>query len=165
MIPTDETRAIGCCTPSPTGKERFPDSEQLGHLGGGTFACVRALSEPREGGSRTAHDEVTRVFAWPFRVDGQQISTEIKCGVACFPEDGRDANQLVQNAEAALKEARASGERYLHHRVEMNSELARRVGMEHRLRMALEKGQFHLYYQPKLTLPTARHLWSRPLLR
>jgi hypothetical protein len=38
----------------------------------------------------------------------------------------------VRNAEAALKEAKSSGEKYLHHRIEMNSELARRVAMEHR---------------------------------
>jgi len=47
----------------------------------------------------------------------------------------------VQNAEAALKEAKTSGERYLHHRIEMNSELARRVELEQRLRTALDKGQ------------------------
>jgi len=47
----------------------------------------------------------------------------------------------------------------------MNSELARRVGMEHRLRTALEKGQFLLHYQPKITLHTGRIASVEALLR
>jgi hypothetical protein len=62
----------------------------------------------------------------------------IKRGVACYPDNGKEPNEVAQNADAALKEAKTSGEQYLHHRIEMNSELARRVGMEHRLRSALE---------------------------
>ena len=71
----------------------------------------------------------------------------------------------MQNAEAALKEAKASGEKYLHHRVEMNSELAKRVGMEHRLRTALEDEQFELHYQPKITLRTGKIAGVEALLR
>src|SRR5437763_1741184 len=131
-------------------KAHFPDTEQLAHLGGGTFACVNASRERADAKIRTLHEDVARVFGRPLSVDGREIIAEIKSGVACYPDDGREANELVQNAEAALKEAKTSGERYLHHRVEMNSELARRVGLEQRLRTALDKGQFLLHYQPKI---------------
>src|SRR5205814_1831234 len=114
---------------------------------------------------RTLHEDVARVFARPFSVDGREIVAEIKSGVACYPDDGREANELVQNAEAALKEAKTSGERYLHHRIEMNSELARRVGLEQRLRTALDQGQFLLHYQPKITLHTGRIASVEALLR
>jgi diguanylate cyclase (GGDEF)-like protein len=143
-------------------KERFPDTEQLAHLGGGTFVCVNALRERTAGDT---HEDVTRLFARPFSVDGREIVTEIKCGVACYPQDGGEANGLVHNAEAALKAAKTSGERYLHHRMEMNSELARRVGMEHRLRSALDNGQFLLYYQPKIALRTGTVASAEALLR
>jgi len=86
------------------------------------------------------HDDITRIFARPFSVDGREIVAEIKSGVACYPDDGHEPHELVQNAEAALKEAKTSANAIWHHRIEMNSELARRVGMEHRLRTALEKG-------------------------
>ena len=65
----------------------------------------------------------------------------------------------------SLKEAKTSGERYLHHRIEMNSELARRVGLEQRLRTALDEGQFLLHYQPKITLHTGRIASVEALLR
>jgi diguanylate cyclase (GGDEF)-like protein len=146
-------------------KAQFPDSEQLAHLGGGTFVCMNASREPAETETRTLRDDVTRIFARPFSVDGREIVAEIKSGVASYPDDGHEPHELVQNAEAALKEAKTSGERYLHHRVEMNSELARRVGMEHRLRTALDKGEFLLHYQPKITLRTGRIASVEALLR
>ena len=146
-------------------KAHFPDSEQLAHLGGGTFVCMNASRERAETEIRTLHNDVTRIFARPFSVDGREIVAEIKSGVACYPDDGHEPHELVQNAEAALKEAKTSGERYLHHRVEMNSELARRVGMEQRLRTALDQGQFLLHYQPKITLRTGRIASVEALLR
>src|SRR5437879_2688642 len=146
-------------------KESFPDTEQLAHLGGGTFVCVNALREPTAGDLRTSHEDITRLFAQPFSVDGREIAAEAKCGVACYPDDGQEPNELVHNAEAALKEAKTSGEQYLHHRIEMTSELARRVGMEQRLRTALDDGQFLLHYQPKISLRTGRVASVEALLR
>jgi diguanylate cyclase (GGDEF)-like protein len=146
-------------------KGHFPDTEQLAHLGGGTFVCMSALPERAVDEIRDLQHEFTRVFDRPFDVDGHEIVATIKSGHACYPEDGKEPNELVQNAEAALKEAKTSGEQYLHHRIEMNSELARRVGMEHRLRMALDEGQFVLFYQPKVTLRTGKIGGVEALLR
>ena len=146
-------------------KGHFPDTEQLAHLGGGTFVAMSTLPEQGASATRTWHRNLAQLFDRSFDVDGHDIVAKIKSGVACFPQDGRESQELVQNAEAALKEAKAAGEQYLHHRIEMNSELARRVGMEHRLRTALADEQFVLHYQPKVTLRTGRIAGVEALLR
>ena len=126
---------------------------------------MRALPERAENENRTLHRDFTRLFDRPFSVDGHEIVAKIKTGLACYPEDGREPNELVQNAEAALKQAKTSGEQYLHHRIDMNSGLARRVGMEHRLRTALDYEEFVLHYQPKITLSTGKISSVEALLR
>jgi diguanylate cyclase (GGDEF)-like protein len=146
-------------------KSHFPDTEQLAHLGGGTFVSMGALPERAEDENRILHHDFALLFDRPFSVDGHEIVAKIKSGFACYPEDGKEPNELVQNAEAALKEAKTSGEKYLHHRIEMNSDLARRVGMEHRLRTALDDEQFVLHYQPKVTLSTGKIAGVEALLR
>jgi diguanylate cyclase (GGDEF)-like protein len=146
-------------------KSHFPDTEQLAHLGGGTFVSMSSLPEHVDDEFRTLHHDVTGVFERPFSVDGREIVAKIKSGLACYPEDGQEPNELVQNAEAALKEAKNAGEQYLHHRIEMNSALAHRVGMEHRLRMALDNDQFVLHYQPKVTLQSGKIASVEALLR
>src|SRR5205807_1144881 len=105
------------------------------------------------------------LFCEPRRIACRDVVAEIKSGVACYPQDNIEPHDLVQNAEAALKEAKTSGERYLHHRVEMNAELARRLSMEQRLRAALETDQFRLYYQPKIALRNGRVAGVEALLR
>src|ERR1700734_29765 len=146
-------------------KGHFPDTEQLAHLGGGTFLSMSALPERAEDEIRVLNRDFNQVFDRPFSVDGREIVVKIKSGLACYPEDGKEPHTLVQNAEAALTEAKTSGEQYLHHRIEMNSELARRVGMEHRLRSALDGEQFVLHYQPKVTLRTGKISSVEALLR
>lgn len=146
-------------------KAQYPDPERLAHLGGGTFACVVALQGGGEGELQEMHQDLMRLFAQPFLIEGREIAVTAKSGFAFYPQNGREPNQLVQNAEAALKEAKASGEPYLHHRLEMNSALAARVKMEHRLRAALGNNQFELHYQPKLRLRTGRVEAVEALLR
>src|SRR6185437_9502479 len=76
----------------------------------------------------------------------------VKSGVALYPEDGQDANALVQNAEAALRNARTTGQRQLSYSAHQHGQDKARLALEHRLRVALERRQFELYYQPKVSV-------------
>jgi len=95
-------------------------------------------------------EQVIAVFRTPFTVDGRGIPVDVKCGFARYPDNGNDANALVQNAEGALRSAKSTGEKYQHHRLELSAAVVSRMTMEHRLRGAVERQEFELHYQPKV---------------
>ena len=72
---------------------------------------------------------------------------------------------IADEARAALHKAKTSGVRHLRHRPEMNSEVAQRLALEHRLRRALERSQFKLHYQPQVERATGRIVGAEALLR
>ena len=88
-----------------------------------------------------------------------------KIGVAVFPDDGTDADALMNNAEAALKKAKASRERYLFYAQKMTETVALSVGIENRLRRALEREEFVLHYQPKVNIESGKVTGAEALIR
>ncbi|HKT72203.1 MAG TPA: EAL domain-containing protein [Steroidobacteraceae bacterium] len=146
-------------------KHNFGDSDSLAHLDGGTFAAMISGRESYEDAVRLLHDRISAALTRPLNVSGRDIPVTIKAGLARFPENGADAESLLQNAEAALHRARQSGERYLRYRREMNSEVAERLALEQRLHVALAQNQFELHYQPKLSIATGAIVGAEALLR
>jgi EAL domain-containing protein (putative c-di-GMP-specific phosphodiesterase class I) len=88
--------------------------------------------------------------------EGREIPVSVKSGLALYPEDGKEAAVLAQNAEAALRNARASGQPHLHFSLEQHSAVVARLALEHKLRMALERRQFELHYQLKVGIKSRR---------
>ncbi|MEA3197933.1 MAG: hypothetical protein QOF32_1985, partial [Gammaproteobacteria bacterium] len=88
-----------------------------------------------------------------------------KIGVAIYPDDGTDADTLLQNAEAALKKAKTSRDRYLFYAQKMTETVATSLGMENRLRRALERDEFVLHYQPKVNLVSGKLTGAEALIR
>ena len=136
--------------------------EQLGYLGGGTFAIIDPHFGTTEGAVSAVLDDICGA---PFAIEGRSLRLSFRSGVARSPGDATDADTLVQRAEAALKEAKEVGEPYVHYRLEMHSEIAERLELEHRLRTALDEQQFQIHYQPQLNLATGRIESVEALLR
>ena len=88
-----------------------------------------------------------------------------KIGVAVFPDDGTDAEMLFNNAEAALKKAKASRDRYLFYAQKMTETVALSLGIENRLRRALERDEFVLHYQPKVNIASGKVTGAEALIR
>jgi EAL domain-containing protein (putative c-di-GMP-specific phosphodiesterase class I) len=88
-----------------------------------------------------------------------------KVGVALFPEDGTEADTLFRNAEAALKKAKASGDRYLFYAQKMTETVAGRLVLDYQLRHALDNDQFVLHFQPKVSLASAKLTGAEALIR
>ena len=147
-------------------KQRFPRTEELAHFGGGTFAVMSEIgTRSRDDMMQVGREHAEVLFGAPFMIEGREIPVAVRSGFAMFPEHGTDANGLVQNAEAALQTARASGERQIHYSPERHSELVARLALEHKLRLALEKRQFELHYQPKVNVITRRIQGVEALIR
>jgi EAL domain-containing protein (putative c-di-GMP-specific phosphodiesterase class I) len=85
--------------------------------------------------------------------------------VALLPDDGADADTLFRHAEAALKKAKAHGDRYLLYTPQMTHAVAGKVVLENQLRLALERGEFVLHYQPKVNLGSGRMTSAEALIR
>jgi diguanylate cyclase (GGDEF)-like protein len=144
-------------------KDRLHGTDRAAHLSGGTFAALFSPEQSNE--LRQLRTQVAEMFAEPFVIQGRQIPVSVCSGIATYPENGQDAATLVHNAEAALKTAKASGEKMLRHKPGMNSALAERLAVEHRLRVALDRRQFVLHYQPKVSLSSGRIVGVEALLR
>lgn len=134
-------------------KRRFPETEKVAHFGGGTFAVIRELG-PKSGEEliAAAREHAAALFGDPFMIEGREILIAVRSGFAVYPEHGKDAGTLVQNAEAALRNARAAGERQLHYSAQKHSQLVSNLALETKLRRALERDQYELYYQPKVNV-------------
>jgi diguanylate cyclase (GGDEF)-like protein len=144
-------------------KGRLGQSEHVAHLGGATFACF--VDDVDGDDQRQVHGRISDIFSEAFMLDGRYLPISVTCGIAVYAEDGAEGATLVQNAEAALRAAKASGEKLVRHRAGMNSALTERLATEHRLRSALSRNQFQLFYQPKVSLTSGRVVGVEALLR
>jgi diguanylate cyclase (GGDEF)-like protein/PAS domain S-box-containing protein len=118
-------------------------------LGADHFAIVMPGLSNAEEIARRTELRAGEVLGVPFVVGEAELRMSAHVGIALFPDDATDADRLLRNAEAALKKAKATGERYVFYTQEMTARIAEKLSLESRLRQALEKEQFVLHYQPK----------------
>jgi diguanylate cyclase len=145
-------------------KGRF-ETERLAHLGGGCFAMILEDAGDQDSALRELRQHTTALLGEPVRINNHDIPISVKSGLACRGPASPGAETLVQNAEAGLAQAKAAGEQYHHHQLDLSSKLAARLALEHRLRGALENHRYLLYYQPKINIATGRMEGVEALLR
>jgi diguanylate cyclase (GGDEF)-like protein/PAS domain S-box-containing protein len=101
----------------------------------------------------------------PFKLNDAVFRVAAKVGMAVCPDDGTDADALFRNAESALKKAKLSGVKYLSYSANMTVSVAGQLTLENQLRQALERGEFALFYQPKINLVSGEITGAEALLR
>ena len=115
--------------------------------------------------ARVLEKTIAAFMKHEFSLNNTVYRMAAKIGVAVFPDDGTDADALFNNAEAALKKAKASRDRYLFYAQKMTETVALSLGIENRLRRALEREEFVLYYQPKVSIVTGKMTGAEALIR
>jgi len=144
---------------------RLGDATLLARVGADQFAVV--LPEVNQEGDVTGLLEKTveALGQQDFRLEGLDCRIGAKVGVAVLPDDGAEVDDLLENAEAALKRAKARGDRYLFYTEKMTEMVAGRLALENQLRQALDRQEFVLHYQPKVSLATGRITGAEALIR
>jgi diguanylate cyclase (GGDEF)-like protein/PAS domain S-box-containing protein len=146
-------------------KNVFHDSGSLCHLGGGAFAAFSCHPPTGTDAPTVLRERMQVVFDEPFRVADQEIRLSARAGFAAFPEDGEDANALLQHARTALDHAKQSGEVFSRHRPSMSAAASERLNLITRLRAAAARQEFVLNYQPKVRLADGRIEGVEALIR
>jgi diguanylate cyclase (GGDEF)-like protein len=141
------------------------ETDLLARLGGDEFALLLRPIDGVDMAARVA-DRIIKTMRAPMNIGGQQIEIGASVGIAVGPGDGTSTDQLVKNADLALYKAKSEG-RSTYHFFEagMDAELQQRRSIEAGLRMAIQREQLRLMYQPLLGVDENRVTCVEALLR
>ncbi len=141
------------------------DDATISRMGGDEFVVL--LTDCRDADHvRDIAERILGIVSEPFLLDEyeQYISTSI--GVAVYPEDGRDDQTLIKNADIAMYRAKDRGRNgYYFYNPTLEAPIHMRLSQEKLLRRALEYDQFVVYYQPQLDVRTGDVVSVEALLR
>lgn len=141
------------------------DVNWVARISSDRFAVVRPILRVGESISALIESRLGELSDHPFRLDDAVFRISAKVGVAVFPHDGKDAQTLFAHAEAALKKAKLTGERFLLYTTSMTRHIAAKVTLEGKLRQAIDNEEFVLHYQPKVSLKSGKITSAEALIR
>ena len=147
-------------------KDALQKTDLLAHIGGDHFAiATHRAEEPGAGVHIILEQVLTALSGELFSVGGNDLRLAVRAGIAVYPADGHDVERLYRNAEAALKDAKRTGQRYQFYAPEMNARVAEQLKLENDLRDALLQEQYVLHYQPRFDLSSGRVVGLEALIR
>jgi diguanylate cyclase (GGDEF)-like protein len=128
-----------------------------------------ALLLPQIGGTEeivSVIEKIRQSLESPIKIDEMEFFVSTSVGVSLFPDDGADPENLIKNAAVALSRSKEHGEDgYRFYTGELNERALRRLELENRLRHALERDEFEVYYQPKKDFTSGRIVGMEALVR
>lgn len=141
------------------------DASLLARVSADHFAAVMPTVK-QEGSIVSLLEKMLDAFMeHPFQLNDAIFRISAKVGIALFPADGASVDALFKNAEAALKKAKASGDRYLFYTQTMTATVAVTLTLENQLRQAIDKEEFVLHYQPKVNIASEKLTGAEALIR
>jgi diguanylate cyclase (GGDEF)-like protein/PAS domain S-box-containing protein len=145
--------------------ESVRTGDLVARLGGDEFAVILGDLVQRDDANVIAH-KIIKALEQPFELNGQQVYVSASVGIAIYPDDGKNADYLIQCADTAMYGAKRAGRNaYQVYQPQMSEEVLGRMRLEMRLREALPRKELHLYYQPKVSLESGEISGFEALLR
>ena len=136
-------------------RKQCPPDATIARFGGDEFiiACETDSRAELELLADSLLQEITR----PIRIDSDRLEIHSSMGIAMMPEDGNDIDSLMQGADLALYHSKVNGRnQYSFFDPSMTRDLVRRREIESELRMAIQREELSIYFQPIVDLATGR---------
>ncbi len=152
-----------------TGKRLLASTRQpedmVARLGGDEFTILlRHIKDPSNAG--VVASKIITALAKPFRYNSHDLYVTPSIGISIYPKDGTDVGTLMRNADTSMYTAKQQGRNnYQYFTTESNNMSAHRLHMENRLRQAIEKDEFEVWYQPRFALQTQTMVSAEALIR
>ncbi len=138
--------------------------DTVARLGGDEFIVLSEVILPTD--AANVADRLVDAIAQPVLVYGHEVLVTSSVGIAVYPSDGHDIHTLLTNADAAMYHAkRLGGTGYSFFEPSMNADAHEQIELLHDLRLAQERGELALHYQPKFEAPSGPVLGAEALLR
>jgi diguanylate cyclase (GGDEF)-like protein len=146
-------------------KDAVRECDTVARLGGGEFVVVLHAVDPDASPGALVR-KILNQFQAPFTVDGQPLYVTASAGASMYPQDGSSCDGLLRCADAALHTAKGRGRNCAEfYTRQMSADAERHLVLENAMRVALERGEFELHYQPKVALAGGQVFGVEALLR
>jgi diguanylate cyclase (GGDEF)-like protein len=142
------------------------DSDSVARLGGDEFTVVLEGNHRIEDAGNVA-TKILAALSAPYDLNGLELRTSASIGIALYPVDGDNAEDLLRDADTAMYSAKAAGHNtYQYFTPELREQTSERLSLIDGLRLALDnEGQLELVYQPKVDIVEGRTIGFEALLR
>ena len=145
-------------------RESLRVQDTLARVGGDEFVLLAELSERDD--AATIAGQVVSLLGQPFVVGEHELRVSTSVGIALYPGDGLDQQELLRNADAAMYHAKRAGKNdYSFFEASMNTNARNQLQLLHDLRTALSRDEFVLHYQPKFDAGNGQPVGAEALLR
>jgi diguanylate cyclase (GGDEF)-like protein/PAS domain S-box-containing protein len=141
------------------------EGDTVARVGGDEFTIVLQELSTRDDAAVVA-ENVLHTIAEPVEIMGHRLYVTTSIGITLFPDDGDDAETLLKNADNAMYRAKAEGRNtYQMSTQELNRSTHERMTLENGLRLAMEREEFELFYQPQVDIRSMKIVGMEALLR
>ncbi|MGY4495959.1 putative bifunctional diguanylate cyclase/phosphodiesterase [Pseudomonas sp. TE3610] len=138
--------------------------DTLARIGGDEFVLLVALREPNDAPTVAARQ--VALIGQVFGVGEQSLQISASIGIAMYPGNGADQHALLMNADAAMYHAKSAGKNgYSFFDGSMNTNARKQLQLLQDLRLAVERKEFRLFYQPKFDAATGQPVGAEALVR